>query len=47
MTEYHSVILKNEGLHLQQQMDLQGNLLTEIGQAEKDKYCLISLIWGT
>ena len=27
-------------------MDLEGIMLSEIGQTEKDKYCLISLTYG-
>ena len=27
-------------------MDLEGIMLSEIGQTEKDKYCMISLICG-
>ena len=27
-------------------MDLEGIMLSEISQMEKDKYCMISLIWG-
>ena len=27
-------------------MDLEGIMLSKISQTEKDKYCMISLIWG-
>ena len=33
--------------HLQQHwMDLEGIMLSEISQTEKDKYCVISLVCG-
>ena len=28
------------------QMDLEGIMLSEISQTEKDKYCMISLVFG-
>ena len=27
-------------------MDLEGIMLSEMSQTEKDKYCMISLLWG-
>ena len=38
--EYYSAIKKNEILSFAQ-MDLEGTVLSEISQAEKDKYCMI------
>ena len=44
--EYYSAIMKNEILpHATTWMDLEGIMLSEIIQTEKDKYC-ISLICG-
>ena len=45
--EYYSVIKKNEMLPFAATwMDLEGIILSEISQTEKDKYCMISLIGG-
>ena len=44
-TEYYSAIKKNEILPFAATwMDLEGIMLSEISQTEKDKYCMISLI---
>ena len=43
--EYYSAIKKDEILPLATTwMDLEGIILSEISQTEKDKYCMISLI---
>ena len=43
--EYYSAIKKNENLPFATTwMDLEGIMLSEISQTEKDKYCMISLI---
>ena len=45
--EYYSLIKKNEILpFVKTWMDLEGVMLSEISQAEKDKYCMFSLISG-
>ena len=45
--EYYSDIKKNEILPFAETwMDLEGIMLSEISQTEKDKYCMISLICG-
>ena len=45
--EYYSAIKKNEILPFATtKMDLEGIMLSEISQAEKDKCCMISLIRG-
>ena len=45
--EYYSAIRKNEILPFATTwMDLEGIMLSEISQTEKDKYCMISLIRG-
>ena len=45
--EYYSVIKKNEMLPFTATwMDLEGIMLSEISQKEKDKYCMISLGCG-
>ena len=45
--EYYSAIKKNEILPFATMwMDLEGIVLSEISQTEKDKYCMISLIYG-
>ena len=45
--EYHSAIKKNKILlSATTWMDLEGIMLSEISQREKDKYCMISLICG-
>ena len=42
-TEYYSVIKKKEILLFATMWtDLEGSMLSEISQAEKDKYCIIS-----
>ena len=43
--EYYSAIKKNEIVPLTTTLvDLEGTMLSEISQTEKDKYCMISLI---
>ena len=43
--EYYSAIKKNEILPFATTwMDLEGIMLSEIRQTEKDKYCMVSLI---
>ena len=45
--EYYSAINKNEILpFVTTCMDLEGIMLSEISQTEKEKYCMISLIYG-
>ena len=45
--EYYSAIKKNEILPFAATwMDLEGIMLNEISETEKDKYCMISLICG-
>ena len=45
--EYYSAIKKNEILPFAATwMDLEGIMLNEISQTEKDKYCMISLMWN-
>ena len=45
--EYYSAIEKNEVSPLAAtQMNLKGNMLSEISQTEKDKYHMISFIFG-
>ena len=45
--EYYSAIKKNEILPFATTwMDLEGIMLSEISQSEKDKYHMISLICG-
>ena len=45
--EYYSAIKKNEILPFATMwMDLDGIMLSEISQAEKDKYSMLSLICG-
>ena len=41
--EYYSAIKRNPAI-CDTQMDLEGIMLSEISQTEKDKYCMISLI---
>ena len=44
--EYYSAI-KNEIMPFAETwMDLEGIMLSEMSQTEKDKYCMISLLWG-
>ena len=46
--EYYSAIKKNEILPFAKTwMDLDGTMLSEISQTEKDKYHIISFICGT
>ena len=48
MMEYYLAIKKNEiVLFAVTWIDLEGIMLSEINQTEKDKYSLISLICGT
>ena len=45
--EYYSAIKKKEILpFVTMCMDLEGIMLNEINQIEKDKYCMFSLICG-
>ena len=45
--EYYSAIEKNENLPFATTwMDLEGIMLREISQTEKDKYCMILLTCG-
>ena len=45
--EYYSAIRKNEILpFVATWMDLEGIMISEISQTEKDKYCMISLVCG-
>ena len=45
--EYYSATKKNKILSFAATwMDLEGIMLSEISQAEKDKYCIISLTCG-
>ena len=45
--EYYSAIKKNEIMPFAATwMDLEGIMLSEINQKEKDKYCIMSLICG-
>ena len=46
--EYYSAIKMNEILpFVPTEMDLEGIMLSEISQTEKDKYCIISLTCRT
>ena len=46
-SECYSAIKKNETLPFATAwLDLEGVMLNEISQAEKDKYCMISLLYG-
>ena len=45
--EYYSAIKKNEIMPFEVTwMDLKIVILSEVSQTEKDKYHMISLIWG-
>ena len=44
--EYYSAIKKNENAICSNMMDLEIIILGEVSQTEKDKYHMISLIWG-
>ena len=45
--EYYSAIRKNKILPFATTwMDLEGIMLNEVSQTEKDNYCIISLVWG-
>ena len=44
--ESYSSIKIHEILPLATWMNLDGTMLSEISQMEKDKYCMISLIWN-
>ena len=44
--EYYSAIKKKEILPFATWMDLEGIMLSEIRQREKDKYYMVSLISG-
>ena len=45
--EYYSGVKKKILLFVTVWMDLEGIMLSEITQSEKDKYHMISLIYGT
>ena len=46
--EYYSAIKKNKNLPFAATwIDLEGIVLDEISQTEKDKYCMISIMCGT
>ena len=46
-TEYYSVIRRKQILQLATSwMELEGTMLSEISQAAKDKYQMISLLWS-
>ena len=45
MKEYYSAMRKKEVLpFVTTQMELEGIMLSEVSQIEKDKYCMISLV---
>ena len=45
--EYYSGIRKNEfSTFAMTRMELEGNMLSEISQAKKDNYHMVSLIWN-
>ena len=45
---YYSAIRKNDILPFAAtRMELEGIMLSEVSQTEKDKYCMISLICGS
>ena len=45
--EYYSAIKKNEMMPFATTwMNLEGIVLSEISQTEKDKYCMFSLVYG-
>ena len=45
--EYYSAVKKNEILPFATTwMDLEGIMLSEISQTEKDKYCMLSHMWN-
>ena len=45
--EYYSALKKNKILPFATTwMDLEGSMLSKISQREKDKYCIISLVWN-
>ena len=46
--EYYPVIKKNEMMSFAAMwVDLEIIILSEVGQAEKDKLCMVSFIWGS
>ena len=46
--EYYSVMRKNEILSFATMwMELEGVMLSEIGQSEKDSYAMVSLMWNS
>ena len=46
--EYYSPIKKNEIMSFAAtRMDLESVILSEVSQTKKEKYCMISLIFGT
>ena len=45
--EYYSAIRKDKYLSFASMwMELEGIMLSKVGQLEKDKYYMVSLIWG-
>jgi hypothetical protein len=45
--EYYSAMKKNEILSfVGKWMELENTILNEVGQAQKTKNCMFSLIWG-
>ena len=47
LSEYYSAIKENETLPFATAwLDLEGVMLSDVSQAEKDKYCTISLLCG-
>ena len=47
-TEYYSALKRREILtHATKWVNLKDIMLSEINQSQKDKYCMIPLIWGT
>ena len=46
MKYYSAIFLKKGNLVTCNTIDLEGIMLSEISQTEKDKYCMVSLICG-
>ena len=46
-TEYHSAIKRNESeLFVEMLMDLESVIQSEVSQKEKNKYCMLTHIYG-
>lgn len=46
--EYYTAFTKKEILrYVKTQRNLEGIMLTEIHQSQKDKYCILPLMWDT